>query len=205
MSNKKDDNLNSSFLSKIDFSELSIEEVESYAKAAKKVILDRQKKEREDALHSILVSTLKHQLSLEEVVLMLHENRAIFEKKYQNGQPQRLYQNPNNKHEIFGGTGRQPDWLREKLALGHNMEEFEMFKEFRTETEQLQMVEKIISRCSGKKQVDKSTLPITALGEVSTKNAQVLFAMASADSKIVAVKQKNDKRKKPKNEQLAEQ
>lgn len=171
--------------------ELSIEEIENYAKAAKKVIMERQKKQRDTALHNIVVATLEHQFALEEIVAYLYENQAIFDKSYQNGQPMRIYQNPNNPTEMWCGSGRQPDWLREFVALGHDLEEFAMFKELRAQYEQLEMTNKLINRCKGK----KPTTTVGELGEVSTQNAATLLQMAADDTAIVQTKIKNENRK----------
>lgn len=170
---------------------MSIEEIEAYAKAAKKVILQRQKKQRDEALHSILVATMKHQLSLEEIATALHENGAIYDKTYQNGQPLRVYQNPENPIEMWCGSGRQPDWLREQIALGADLDDFAMFKDLRKEQEQLDMTNKLINRCSGK----KGDAKVSSLGAVSTKNANTLLQMAAEDTEIVETKAKNERRK----------
>lgn len=169
----------------------TIEEIDALAKAAKKVIEQRQKKNRTKDLNDIALLVIKNQFSLEDVVLALKEKNAIFDKNYQNGQPQRVYQNPNDETDIWGGAGRQPDWLREEIAMGADINDFMMFKDIRDEMEQLNTVEKIISRCEGK----KGSTTVVELGENSVNNANLLFEMAAEDSKIIETKVKDDERK----------
>lgn len=168
----------------------SVQEIEAYARAAKKVIEQRQKTARSKALNALVVSVLKHQFSLEEIVIGLRDKNAIFDKNYKNGQPQRLYQNPDNEMDIWCGTGRQPEWLREKIALGHELDEFMMFKELYAEQDQLDIANKLIKRCSGK--TPETT--IQELGEVPTANANALFEMAKEDAVIVETKSAMERR-----------
>lgn len=169
----------------------TIQEVESYAKAAKKVIENRQRVARSKALNSIVVNVIKNQFSLEEIVVALRDKGAIFDKNYKNGQPQRLYQDPENELDIWCGAGRQPEWLRERLAMGANLEDFVMFKDIHEQNKQLDVANKLINRCAGK----KSTATLDQLGEVSTANAGILFEMAKEDAAIVETKNKADLRK----------
>lgn len=169
----------------------TIQEVEAYVKAAKKVIETRQRTARKKALNSIVVSVLKHQFSLEEIVIELRDKGAIFDKNYKNGQPQRLYQDPENELEIWCGAGRQPEWLRERLAMGEKLEDFMMFKDIHEQNTQLDAANKLMNRFTGK----KPTTTLEELGEVSTRNAGMLFDMAKEDAAILETRNKAEERK----------
>lgn len=97
----------------IDLKPLSLSELEELAHDVQKEIERRKKQEIKQVAADIKALVAQSGLTLDEVLSV---------KTKQKGPAK--YRNPENPEQTWAGRGKRPDWLRDALAAGRDLEEF---------------------------------------------------------------------------------
>lgn len=101
-------------VSTLDLSELSIRELEALAEQVTRAISERRKTRSKELLAALAQEAEAEGLSLEEVIGQSTRRRK--------NDPVVRYQNPNDPDETWSGRGPRPRWVKEALANGAPLE-----------------------------------------------------------------------------------
>ena len=84
----------------------------------------RKSVEKDEAILKILEIVKKYNIPFDEITHILESSGAIFGNHSENGKYRKLYVDPTNNKNVWSGVGRRPDWIRDQVALGVDIEEF---------------------------------------------------------------------------------
>ena len=98
----------------IDWDQLDTEEIEKHIAEGKKVIKQREEKERQETIEKMKEMAAEVGLSV----------RVTPAKKPKKKKPTPKYRNPKNPKETWTGTGRKPSFIKEAEDRGENIEQF---------------------------------------------------------------------------------
>lgn len=101
---------------KIEYSDLSLEELLQMQKDVEQAIADFEKKKKKEALEEIKAVAEKHGFEVADLV----EGG----KKSKRSKIEPKYRNPKNSAETWTGRGRKPKWLMEAIETGEELESF---------------------------------------------------------------------------------
>ncbi|EOZ8645580.1 H-NS family nucleoid-associated regulatory protein [Acinetobacter baumannii] len=91
---------------------------------AAKELEKRKLIEKDEALLKILEIVKRYNIPFDEITHILESADAVFGSHSENGKYRKLYIDPNNNMNTWTGVGRRPDWIREKVEKGENIEKF---------------------------------------------------------------------------------
>ncbi len=84
----------------------------------------RKSVEKDEAILKILQIVKKHNIPFDEITSVLEGSGAIFGNHSENGKHRKLYIDPKNSKNVWTGVGRRPDWIREQVEAGVDIEVF---------------------------------------------------------------------------------
>ncbi|MEL6689014.1 MAG: H-NS histone family protein [Pseudomonadota bacterium] len=102
-------------MSNIDLTGMSKGELQKLRKEVDKAITNFDARAKQDAL-AVLESKAKELgFSLSELTGSVKKSKSINPPKYRN---------PSNSDQTWTGRGRQPQWIKEAIAAGENLDEY---------------------------------------------------------------------------------
>ena len=84
----------------------------------------RKSVEKDEAILKILQIVKKHNIPFDEITSVLEGSGAIFGNHSENGKHRKLYIDHKNSKNVWTGVGRRPDWIREQVEAGVDIEVF---------------------------------------------------------------------------------
>lgn len=84
----------------------------------------RKMLEKDEAILKILEIVKKHNIPFDEITNILESSGAIYGNHSENGKHRKLYIDPKNNKNVWSGVGRRPDWIREQVEAGVDIESF---------------------------------------------------------------------------------
>jgi DNA-binding protein H-NS len=100
-----------------DISEMQPDELAKHIEEAQKILQKKKDDELEELAADISAAINKSNFSLEEVLEKLGVAPVSGKSsKTASNKKSKKYVNPSNPEEIWGGTGRVPDWLKDYLT-----------------------------------------------------------------------------------------
>lgn len=84
----------------------------------------RKMVQKDEAILKILEIVKTHNIPFDEITNILESSGAIYSNHSENGKHRKLYIDPKNSKNVWSGVGRRPDWIREQVEAGVDIETF---------------------------------------------------------------------------------
>lgn len=108
-------------MAKIDLSRYSLPELEELSKNIDKELQQRRVEERKRVSNQMKELAASIGMTVEEILGL-----EMARKTKTKPQAPAKYRNSENPEQTWSGRGKKPNWLKEKLAQGRSLEEFEI-------------------------------------------------------------------------------
>ncbi len=80
--------------------------------------------EKDEAILKILEIVKTYNIPFDEITHVLESSDAIYGNHSDNGKYRKLYVDPTNNKNIWTGVGRRPEWIRQQVEQGVDIETF---------------------------------------------------------------------------------